>query len=111
MSDVVRTAILVASDVPIDNIISGNVIARVQPSVGGVVSLNLPSERISSGMYVNLYSGANLAARAVVSDLDSSTVSATVTDVISPGTYLETSDTAHFTTLTPQAVALRPLFM
>jgi len=111
MSDVVRTAILVASDVPIDNIISGNVIARVQPSVGGVVSLNLPSERISSGMYVNLYSGANLAARAVVSDLDNSTVSATVTDVISPGTYLETSDTAHFTTLTPQAVALRPLFM
>jgi hypothetical protein len=111
MSDVVRTAILVASDVPIDNIISGNVIARVQPSVGGMVSLNLPSERISSGMYVNLYSGSNLAARAVVSDLDNSTVSATVTDVFSPGTYLETTDTAHFTTLTPQAVALRPLFM
>jgi hypothetical protein len=76
-----------------------------------MVSLNLPSERISSGMYVNLYSGSNLAARAVVSDLDNSTVSATVTDVFSPGTYLETTDTAHFTTLTPQAVALRPLFM
>ncbi|MGD0095925.1 MAG: hypothetical protein ABSB60_05485 [Terracidiphilus sp.] len=111
MSDVVRTAILVASDVPIDNVISGNVIARVQPSIGGIVSLNLPSERISSGMYVNLYSGANLAARAVVSDLDNSTVSATVTDVFTPGTYLETSDTAHFTTMTPQAVALRPLMM
>ncbi|MGD0939025.1 MAG: hypothetical protein ABR905_04875 [Terracidiphilus sp.] len=110
MSDVVRTAILVASDVPIDNIISGNIIARTQPAVGGIVSLNLPSDRISSGMYVNLYSGANLAARAVVSDLDNSSVSATVTNVFSPGTYLETSDTAHFTTLTPQAVALRPLF-
>jgi hypothetical protein len=110
MSDVVRTAILVASDVPIDNIITGNIIARVQPALGGIVSLNLPSERISSGMYVNLYSGANLAARAVVSDLDNSTVNATVTDVFSPGTYLETSDTAHFTTLTPQAVALHPLF-
>ncbi|MGA3345105.1 MAG: hypothetical protein ABSC76_09585 [Terracidiphilus sp.] len=111
MSDVVRTAILLASDVPIDNIISGNVIARTQPVIGGIVSLNLPSERISSGMYVNLYSGAALAARGVVSDLDNTTVSATVTDVFTPGTYLETSDTAHFTTLTPQAVALRPLFM
>ena len=109
MSDVVRTAILLASDVPIDNVISGSVIARVQPSLGGMVSLNLPSERIASGMYVNLYSGATLAARAVVSDLDNSTVSATVTDVYSPGTYLESSDTAHFTTMTPQAVALRSL--
>lgn len=111
MSDVVRTAILLASDVPVDNIISGNIIARVQPLVGGVVSLNLPSERIASGMYVNLYSGATLAARGVVSDLDSSTVTATVTDVFTPGTYLETNDSAHFTTMTPQAVALRPLFM
>jgi len=111
MSDVVRTAILLASDVPIDNIIHGNIIARIQPAIGGVVSLNLPSERISSGMYVNLYSGAALAARAVVSDLDNSSVRATVTDVFAPGTYLETSDTAHFTTLMPQAVALRPLFM
>lgn len=111
MSDVVRTAILLASDVPIDNIISGGVIARVQPAIGGVVSLNLPSERIASGMFVNLYSGSTLAARAVVSDLDNSSVRATVTDVFTPGTYLETSDTAHFTTQTPQAVALRPLFM
>jgi hypothetical protein len=108
MSDVVRTAILLASDVPVDNIIPGNVITRVQPAVGGVVSLTLPSDRIASGMYVNLYSGATLAARGVVSDLDTSTVTATVTDVYTPGTYLETNDSAHFTTLTPQAVALRP---
>ncbi|MGA3132223.1 MAG: hypothetical protein ABSD59_15560 [Terracidiphilus sp.] len=111
MSDVVRTAILLASDVPVDNIIPGNIIARVQPAVGGTVTLNLPSDRIASGMYVNLYSGATLAARAVVSDLDTSTVKATVTDVFAPGTYLNTSDVAHFTTLAPQAVALRPLFM
>ena len=111
MSDLVRTAILLASDVPVDNIIPANVIFRIQPAIGGVVSLNLPSDRISSGMYVNLYSGATLAARGVVSDLDSSTVHATVTDVFTPGAYLETSDTAHFTTMTPQAVALRPLFM
>jgi hypothetical protein len=111
MSDVVRTAILLASDVPIDNIIPGNVLVRTQPTVGGVVTLNLTSERVASGMYVNLYSGANLAARAVVSDLDTSTVTATVTDVFTPGVYLEASDSAHLTTQTPQAVALRPLFM
>jgi hypothetical protein len=62
-------------------------------------------------MYVNLYSGATLAARATVSDLDTHTVSATVTDVFAPGAYLETSDIAHFTAQTPQAIALRPLFM
>ena len=111
MSDVVRTAILLASDVPIDNIIPGSIIVRTQPAVGGVVSLNLPSERIASGMYVQLYSGATLAARAVVSDIDAQTVSATVTDLYSPGVYLETSDTAHFTAQSPQAVALRPFLM
>jgi hypothetical protein len=111
MSDLVRTAILLASDVPIDNIIPANVIFRIQPAVGGMVSLSLPSDRVSSGMYVNLYSGGTLAARGVVSDLDTGTVRATVTDVFTPGTYLETTDTAHFTTMTPQAVAMRPLFM
>ena len=110
MSDVVRTAILIASDVPVDNIIPGSVIARTLPAVGGIVSLSLPSDRIASGMFVNLYSGATLAARAVVSDLDSVSVHATVTDVFTSGTYLDTTDAAHFTTLTPQAVALRPLF-
>ncbi len=111
MSDVVRTAILLASDVPVDNVIPGNIIVRTQPAVGGVVSLNLPSDRISTGMYVNLYSLGNLAARAVVSDMDSSTVRATVTDVFNPGVYLETTDAAHFTTLAPQAIALRPMLM
>jgi hypothetical protein len=109
MSDVVRTAILLASDVPIDNVIPGNIILRTQPAVGGIVSLNLPSDRVSSGMFVHLYSGATLAARAVVSDLDASTVSATVTDVFAPGLSLDAGDTAHFTAQTPQAVAMRPL--
>jgi hypothetical protein len=61
-------------------------------------------------MYVNLYSGTDLAARAVVSDLDSSSVKATVTDVFKPGTFLETTDTAQFTAQTPRALALRPLY-
>ena len=110
MSDVVRTAILLASDVPIDNVIPANIIVRTRPAVGGIVSLNLPSDRVSSGMFVQLFSGTALAARAVVTDLDSTTVSATVTDVFRNDVYLETTDTAHFTAQTPQAVALRPLF-
>jgi hypothetical protein len=110
MSDVVRTAILLASDVPIDNVLSANIIARVQPAVGRVVSLNLTSSRVASGMYVHLYSGADLAARAVVTDLDSSTVSATVTDVFKTNVFLETTDTVHITAQTPQAVALRSVF-
>lgn len=108
MSDVVRTAILLASDVPLDNIIPASILQRTQPAVGGVVSLTLPSDRIAAGMYVNLYSGASLAARGVVSDFDSQSVTATVTDVLTPGVYLEASDTAHFTAQTPQALALRP---
>jgi hypothetical protein len=110
MSDVVRTAILLASDVPLDNLIPGHVVERVQPSVGGLVTLNLPSDRVAAGMYVQLYSAGNLAARAVVSDLDATTVSASVTDVYSSGTYLEINDIAHFTAQTPQAVAMRSVF-
>jgi hypothetical protein len=110
MSDVVRTAILLASDVPIDNTLSAGIIVRAQPIIGGVVSLSLSSSRVASGMFVQLYSGSTLAARAVVTDLDSNTVSATVTDVFKNDVFLETTDTAHITAQTPQAVALRPLF-
>ena len=110
MSDVVRTAILLASDVPVDNVVPAGIIQRAQPTVGGVVSLSLPSTRIGSGMFVQLYSGSTLAARAVVTDLDSSSVSATVTDVYQSNVYLETTDTAHITAQNPRAVALRPLF-
>lgn len=110
VSDVARTAILLASDVPIDHIVPAGVIARTRPALGGVVSLGLASNRVASGMYVNLYSGADLAARAVVTDQDSETVSATVTDVFKPDTYLETTDTAHISSQIPQALALRSLF-
>jgi hypothetical protein len=110
MSDVVRTAILLASDVPVDNVVPASIIERAQPTIGGVVSLSLPSSRIGSGMYVQLYSGSTLAARAVVTDLDSSSISATVTDVYQNNVYLETTDTAHITAQNPRAVALRPLF-
>lgn len=109
MSDVVRTAILLASDVPVDNIIPAGILQRVRPEIGGMVSLTLNSARAASGMYVNLYSAGSLAARAVVSDLDSASVRATVTDVFKPGVFLEANDTAHLTTQAPLALAMRAL--
>jgi hypothetical protein len=108
MSDLVRTSIMLASDVPVDNVIASAVIVRTQPIVGNIVSLGLSSDRIAKGMYVQLYSGTDLAARAVVTDLDSTTVSATVTDSYKTNVYLEPSDTAHITTQAPHAAALRP---
>jgi hypothetical protein len=110
ISDVVRTAILLASDVPVDNIIPAGILQRVRPILGTPIYLNLASDRIAAGMYVNLYSRATLAARAVVSDLDPSTVTANFTDVYQPNSYLETTDVAHITAQTPLAVAMRSAF-
>ncbi|MGA8533374.1 MAG: hypothetical protein WB615_04645, partial [Candidatus Tumulicola sp.] len=107
MSDVVRVSILLASHAPVNDVIAGAITVRTQPSIGSTVTLNLPSPRIASGMYVQLYSKGNLAAEAVVNDLDSTSVSATVTTVHTPGVFLEASDVAHFTTQMPQAAALR----
>lgn len=108
MSDVVRVCILLASHAPVNDVIAGAVMLRTQPTLGGIVSLNLPSVRIASGMFVQLYAKGVLAADAVVSDFDSITVSATVTAVHTPGVYLESNDIAHFTTQQPVAAALRP---
>ena len=107
MSDVVRVAILLASDAPADNVISGAVTLAATPAVGGVIHLTLPSVRVSHGMYVSLYSSGVLAAQAVVSDLDSSSVRATVTQVYKTGVSLQPNDVAHFSAQAPVALAVR----
>jgi hypothetical protein len=107
ISDVIRVCILLASHAPINDVIAGAVTVRIQPILGTIVPLNLPSVRVASGMFVQLYSKGGLAAEAVVSDFDSSSVRATVTAVHTPGVYLEANDVAHFTTQQPRAAALR----
>jgi hypothetical protein len=107
MSDVVRVCILLACHAPVDDIINSALIVRTKPIVGGVLLLNPSSARISSGMYVSLYSKGKLAAQAVVSDLDSQTVKATVTNVYQADVYIETTDVAHVTAQTPKALAIR----
>src|SRR5262249_43823567 len=83
MNDVGAVAILLASHAPVDNIIAGAVALKTKPVVGIPIRLTLPSDRVAHGMYVHLYSASarTLAARAVVSDLDESGVTASITDV------------------------------
>ncbi|HTT65128.1 MAG TPA: hypothetical protein VMG35_24925 [Bryobacteraceae bacterium] len=111
MSDVVRVAILLASDAPVDNVIAGAVTLATTPKVGGVISLTLPSDRVAHGMYVQLYSSGVLAAQAVVTDLDTSGVKATVTQVYQAGVALQANDVAHFSAQAPQMPALRAFAM
>jgi hypothetical protein len=107
MGDVVAVAILLASQAPVDAIIAGAVALRTTPVVGGPIRLTLPSDRVAHGMYVQLYSAGVMTARAVVSDLDTTGVTATITDVYNPNVALEANDVAHFTALNPDAIVYR----
>ena len=111
MSDVVRVAILLASDAPVNDVISGAVTLATTPKVGSVVSLTLPSDRVAHGMYVQLYSSGVLAAQAVVTDLDNAGVRATVTQTYQTNISLQANDVAHFMSEAPQAPAVRALNM
>ncbi|PYY13098.1 MAG: hypothetical protein DMG60_22620 [Acidobacteria bacterium] len=107
MNDVIATAILLASHAPVDEIIAGAVALRTPPVVGNPIRLTLPSLRVAHGMSVQLYSAGALAARAVVTDLDSGGVHATITDVYKTDQPLEANDVAHFTALDQNAVIHR----
>ncbi len=107
LNDLIATAILLASQAPVDGIIAGAVALRTTPVIGNPIRLTLPSDRVAHGMSVQLFSGGDLAARAVVSDLDSSGVNATITDIYKPNVALESNDVAHFTALDQNAVVYK----
>jgi hypothetical protein len=107
MSDVVRVAILASADAPVSDVIGAAVTLTTTPVIGGVISLTLPSDRVAHGMFVSLYSKGALAAQAVVTDLDSASVRAKVTQVYLPGVALLPNDVAHFTAQAPQTLAVR----
>jgi hypothetical protein len=106
MSDLVRTAILLASHAPVNDVIAGEVAARTKPTRGGIVPLTLPSTRIARGMPVLLYQSGELTARAVVDDLDSQQAYAKVTTVYKENTFLEAQTQAHFLNDDPQSAML-----
>jgi hypothetical protein len=106
MSDLVRTAILLASHAPVNDVIAGEVAARTKPAVGGIVPLTLPSPRVARGMPVLLYQAGELTARAVVDDLDSQQAYAKVITIYKEDTFLEARTQAHFLNDDPQSAML-----
>jgi hypothetical protein len=107
MNDVVAVAILLASDAPVNEIIAGAVAAKTTPVIGNPIRLTLPSDRVAHGMYVNLYSAGTLTARAVVTDLDASGVTAAFTDIYAPNVALQANDVVHYTAQTSDAVTYK----
>jgi hypothetical protein len=104
MNDVISVAILLASNAPVDNIIAGAIAIRTPAVLDGYIRLTLPSDRVAHGMNVQLYSGGDLAAMALVSDLDGAGVTAAITDVYKPNAVFQPNDVAHFTGLERNAV-------
>ena len=102
MSDMVRTAILLASHAPVSDVIAGEVAARTKPTVGGRIPLTSVSPRVAHGMPVLLYHGGDLAARAVVDDLHPRGVTVKVTTVYEADLELGETSHAHFLNEEPQ---------
>jgi hypothetical protein len=96
-SDVVRTCILLASHAPPSAVIPGTLKGTVTPIVGYPIILTSASDRVAHGMGVQIYSGAQLAAEGVVSDLDKDTVTATVTRVHIANASIADKSVVHFT--------------
>jgi hypothetical protein len=111
MSDLVRTAILLASHAPVTDVIAGEVAARTKPVVGTMIPLASDSPRIARGMTVMFYQGANLTARGVVDDLDAQQSYARVTDVYQQDQFLETNAIAHFLNDAPEKTLITNALM
>ncbi|HEX4030673.1 MAG TPA: hypothetical protein VHX20_09945 [Terracidiphilus sp.] len=107
VSDVVRTCILLASHAPVDGIIGGAVSGRTLPVPGNNVTLTSGSNRVAQGMSVQFYQKSQLVAEGVISDLDTATVTATVTKVYQSNVFLEDQSVAHFTAQSPTFAALK----
>jgi hypothetical protein len=105
MSDMVRTAVLLASHAPVTDIIAGEVAARSRPVVGGLIPVTSLSPRVAHGMPVLFYQGGALAARAVVDDLDAQQAYAKVTDVYQDA-VLEQNAQVHFLNDDPQGALI-----
>lgn len=97
-SDVVRTCILLASHAPASAVIPGTLKGSGVPIVGNPIVLTAPPDHIAHGMGVHIFQGAQLAAEAVVSDLDTQTVTATVTHVHIANAAIDDKSVVHFTT-------------
>lgn len=98
MSDLVRVCILLASHAPVDEIIHGEVIHPMPLVVGNVIVISVTSLRIFRGMQVMIYSSTVIVGYGAVSDLSSSQVSVSVSNVLKTGVNITTNDHVQFVT-------------
>jgi hypothetical protein len=107
ISDVVRTCILLASHAPVDGVIAGAVSGRTLPVLNNTIVLTSASERVTQGMNVQFYQTGKIVAEGTISDLDSSSITATVTKIHQPNVFLEDQSVAHFTGVAPDFASLK----
>ncbi len=107
ISDVVRTCILLASHAPVDAVIAGAVSGRTLPVLNNTIVLTSASTRVTQGMNVQFYQTGNIVAEGTISDLDSATITATVTKIHQPNVFLEDQSVAHFTGVSPDFASLK----
>jgi hypothetical protein len=98
INDLVRVALLLASEAPVDQLIAGKLRKPVTVKPGSSIKLDADVRKVFVGMPVMLYQGDLLAARATVQDIDSAGVAATVTETLSATVDLAQDTTqVHFT--------------
>ncbi len=82
MSDVVRVAILLASDAPVTEIIQGSSLEPAPIRIGGLVRVSLPSTRIYQAMPVTIHHNGELIAHGLVDDLAETEAAIQITAVV-----------------------------
>src|SRR3954465_3754106 len=98
-----RTEISLASHAPVDDVIAGEVAARIKPTVGTRIPLTAVSSRVAHGMPVLLYHAGELAARAGGDALDPQQVMVKVTTVYKQDAVLDQTSHAHFLNEDPKS--------
>jgi hypothetical protein len=95
--DLVRVAILLASHAPVNEIIAGNVKEATTVQLGSNLILNVDLTKVSIGMGVFVYKGADVVAHAVVEDLSAGVASAKITKTHAAKVSIEKNAAVQFT--------------
>ncbi len=80
INDLVRVSLLLASEAPVDQLIAGKLRKPVTIRPGSSIKLDADISKVFVGMPVMFYQGNQLAARAIVQDMDAAGVAATITE-------------------------------
>jgi hypothetical protein len=97
MLDLVRTAILLASHAPVDEIIAGHVPTPAPAHPGALVPVAIDPRRIRIGMHVTFFHDNAAVARAVVEDLVGDRARARIAEAVRDDLRLDAGVRAHFT--------------